>query len=216
MKQALIQDAYYAVIESDEELAVKVLERAADENIDIWEILDKGFFKGLDEIGEKFEAGEIFLPELVFAAGVMEAVIDKINKDFQTDGDIDSKLKMVMATVEGDVHDIGKAICILFLKFQGIDVCDLGNSVATEKIIDKAEAMGADIIGLSSMMTTTMKEQEALENRLRQRNIRNKYITMVGGAPVTQTWADKISADIYTENAYECGRRAADCKKNPI
>ena len=216
MKQKLIEDAYYSIVEADEELAVKVLDEAVAEGIPVWEILEKGFFKGMEEVGDKFEAGEVFLPELVFAAEVMETVIDKIDKEFLEKKDELSKIKMVIATVEGDVHDIGKAICMSFLRFQGVQVYDLGRSVAVDEIIDRAEKIRADIIGISSMMTTTMKGQEALEKRLRQKNIRNKYITMVGGAPVTQAWAEKISADIYTENAYECSQKAVTCKKKQI
>ena len=216
MKQKLIEDAYYSIVEADAELAVKVLDETVAEGVPVWEILEKGFFKGMEEVGDEFEAGEVFLPELVFAAEVMETVIDKIDKEFLEKKDELSKLKMVIATVEGDVHDIGKAICMSFLRFQGVQVYDLGRSVSVDEIIDRAEKIRADIIGISSMMTTTMKGQEALEKRLRQKNIRNKYITMVGGAPVTQAWAEKISADIYTENAYECSQKAVSCKKDKI
>ena len=216
MKQKLIEDAYYSIVEADEELAVKVLDETVAEGVPVWEILEKGFFKGMEEVGDEFEAGEVFLPELVFAAEVMETVIDKIDKEFLEKKDELSKLKMVIATIEGDVHDIGKAICMSFLRFQGVQVYDLGRSVSVDEIIDRAEKIRADIIGISSMMTTTMKGQEALEKRLRQKNIRNKYITMVGGAPVTQAWAEKISADIYTENAYECSQKAVSCKKDKI
>ncbi len=213
MKQKLIEDAYYSVIETDEDLAVKVLDEADAEGVSVWEILEKGFFKGMEEVGSRFEAGEVFLPELVFASEVMEIVIDKIDREFIEKADKQSKLRMVMATVEGDVHDIGKAICMSFLKSQGVQVYDLGRSVAVDEIIDEAEKIHADIIGVSSMMTTTMKGQEALEKRLRQKNIRNRYILMVGGAPVTQAWAEKISGDIYTEDAYECSLKAIECQK---
>ena len=214
MKQKLIEDAYYSIIENDEELAVDVIDKAIAEDIPVWEILEEGFFKGMEAKGEAFESGEIFLPELVFAAEVMEAVINKIDKDIMKDKWKASTIKMVIATVEGDVHDIGKAICISFLRAQGVQVYDLGRPIPVEKIIEGAEKMNADIIGVSSMMTTTMQGQAELEKKLRQRNKRGKYVIMIGGAPVTQAWADKISADIYTEDAYECSQRAVELKND--
>ena len=115
-----------------------------------------------------------------------------------------------MATVEGDVHDIGKGICCSILKTKGIEVFDLGRDVASELIVDKAEELGVKIIGLSALVTTTMGAQEAVIKILEERGIRDKYKVMIGGAPVTTRYANKIGADAYTEDAVECAEKALE------
>ncbi|HED24547.1 MAG TPA: dimethylamine corrinoid protein 3 [Firmicutes bacterium] len=111
--------------------------------------------------------------------------------------------KMVFATVEGDVHDIGKGIAVALIQTQGVEVIDLGRDVPVDKIIEEAEKHGAKVIGTSALLTTTMPSQEKLEEELRKRGLREKYRTIIGGAPCTQRWADKIGADAYAEDAAE-------------
>ena len=110
---------------------------------------------------------------------------------------------MIFATVEGDVHDIGKGIAIAMIQTQGVEVIDLGRDVPVDKIIEEAEKHGAGVIGTSALLTTTMPNQEKLEKVLREHGLRDKYKTIVGGAPCTQRWADKIGADAYAEDAAE-------------
>ncbi|MEG1478815.1 MAG: cobalamin-dependent protein, partial [Clostridiales bacterium] len=117
---------------------------------------------------------------------------------------------MVMATVEGDVHDIGKGIVVSMIKTQGIDVIDLGRDVPISTIIAKAEEFNANIIGTSALLTTTLGEQKKLEEKLKDAGLKSKYKTMVGGAPATQRWADRIGADAYAEDAAEAVNKALE------
>jgi trimethylamine corrinoid protein len=118
------------------------------------------------------------------------------------------KGKIVIGTVEGDIHDIGKTIVVSLLKANGFEVYDLGRDIPTEKFIEKADEVGADIIGTSALLTTTMEGQRKLEAALKGKGLKGKYQTMVGGAPVTQRWADRIGADAYAEDAGEAVKKA--------
>jgi trimethylamine corrinoid protein len=118
------------------------------------------------------------------------------------------KGKIVIGTVEGDIHDIGKTIVVSLLKANGFEVYDLGRDIPTDKFIEKADEVGADIIGTSALLTTTMEGQRKLEAALKSKGLKGKYKTMVGGAPVTQRWADRIGADAYAEDAGEAVKKA--------
>ncbi|MEG0391777.1 MAG: cobalamin-dependent protein [Anaerovoracaceae bacterium] len=208
-REDLMREAFDAIVEADEDAAQDVMDRGAAEGITAVELLQEGFSKGMNELGDRFGRGEVFLPELIFATEVMKLVTDAVDAELEAKGEeAAEKGKMIMATVEGDVHDIGKGICVSMLKSCGLDVYDLGREVPADVIIAKAEEIGADIIGTSALLTTTMVVQQEIENKLKEQGIREKYKTMVGGSPITQRWADKIGADAYTEDASECCQRA--------
>ena len=166
------------------------------------ELLTEGFSAGIRELGDLFGMGEIFLPELIYSTEVMKKVTADIEGKLNIT-DRPKKGKMVIGTVAGDVHDIGKGIVCSLVKSNGIEVYDLGREVSAEAFVDKAEEVGADFIGSSALLTTTMTEQKRIEEILKERGLRDKYKTMVGGAPVTKRWADKIGADAYCEDAAE-------------
>lgn len=204
-REELMKKAFDAIVEADEDMATEVLDAGAAEGITAVELLQEGFSKGMNELGDQFGRGEIFLPELIFATEVMKVVTDRVDEELAAKGDgAAEKGKVVMGTVEGDVHDIGKGICVSMLKASGLDVYDLGREVPVDTFIEKAEEVGADIIGTSALLTTTMTVQKDLEETLKERGLRDKYITMVGGSPVTQRWAEKIGATAYSEDASEC------------
>lgn len=204
-REELMKKAFDAIVEADEDMATEVLDAGAAEGITAVELLQEGFSKGMNELGDQFGRGEIFLPELIFATEVMKVVTDRVDEELSAKGDgAVEKGKVVMGTVEGDVHDIGKGICVSMLKASGLDVYDLGREVPVDTFIAKAEEVGADIIGTSALLTTTMTVQKDLEETLKERGLRDKYITMVGGSPVTQRWAEKIGATAYSEDASEC------------
>lgn len=204
-REELMQKAFDAVVDTDEEMAAEVLDEAAAQGISAVELLQEGFSKGMNELGEQFGRNEIFLPELIFATEVMKVVTDRVDEELAEKGEKSvNKGTIVMATVEGDVHDIGKGICVSMLKAAGFEVYDLGREVPAETIINKAEEVNADIIGTSALLTTTMVVQQQMEEILAERGIKGKYKTMVGGAPVTEKWAEKIGADGYSEDATEC------------
>lgn len=205
VKEELLKKAFDAIIEADEDEAMESMDIAADMGVDSLELLTDGFSAGMNYLGEQFAEGEVYLPELIFASEVMKAVTDRIEEEMAASGTkIENKGKVVIGTVEGDVHDIGKGICASLLKTSGFDVYDMGHEVPMADMIAKAEEVGADIIGTSALLTTTMQQQQILEDMLKEKGLRDKYKTMIGGAPVSHEWAKTIGADAYTDNATEC------------
>ncbi|WP_148136250.1 methyltransferase cognate corrinoid protein [Candidatus Formimonas warabiya] len=206
-KEAIFQEAQEAILKCDAPKAVAVAKQALAEGLDPVEVLSKGFSTGIQRIGDLFGRGEVFLPELILSAQVMKeatAVLDAAMQGSQAQ----KKGKMLIATVEGDVHDIGKGIVVSLVKTQGIEVIDLGREVPVAKIMEKAVEYSVDIIGTSALLTTTITEQKKLEDALRKEGLRDRFKTMVGGAPCTQRWADRIGADAYAEDAAEAVTKA--------
>ncbi|MDR0519971.1 MAG: corrinoid protein [Clostridiales Family XIII bacterium] len=199
-KEALYQKAADTIIESDEDAALAIVQEAESEGVDLIELLSKGFSVGMREVGDKFGMGELFLPELIFASEVMKTVTTEIES--KMDGEaVQKKGVFVLGTVAGDVHDIGKGIVASLLKTNGVEVHDIGREVPAEEFVAKAKELNADFIGSSALLTTTMTEQKAIEELIEKEGMKGKVKTLVGGAPVTQRWADKIGADAYCEDA---------------
>ncbi|WP_227018931.1 cobalamin B12-binding domain-containing protein [Sinanaerobacter chloroacetimidivorans] len=211
-KEELIRIAHHTIMDADEEKAVQVIEDALEEGLDLIEILQEGFAEGNREVGELFENGQLSLPELIFSTEVMKKVIDLVEAHTGM-GKEKVKGKVLIATVDGDVHEIGKGMVASTMKSYGIEVIDIGREVPVETIIEKAEEYGVDIIGTSALLTSTLKEQKKLEDALREMGLRNKYKTMVGGAPCTLRWAKRIGADAYSEDAVEAAKKALELLK---
>jgi trimethylamine corrinoid protein len=199
-KEALYKEAADTIIESDEDAALAVLAKAEAEGADLIELLSQGFSVGMREVGDRFGMGELFLPELIFASEVMKTVTTEIESKMPGDA-IQKKGVMVLGTVAGDVHDIGKGIVASLLKTNGVEVHDIGREVPAADFVEKAKELGADFIGSSALLTTTMTEQKEIEALVEKEGLKGKVKTLVGGAPVTQRWADKIGADAYCEDA---------------
>jgi len=196
----LFYQARKAVTDADQDLVKSVVEQALAEGIDPAELLEQGFVPGIAEVGEKFENEEIFLPALFMSSKAMKIAADLCNKAINSD-QIISKGVVVLGTVKGDIHDIGKSIVGSFLTASGFTIHDMGRDVSSEAFIDKAIEVNADVIATSSLLTTTMKAQAELEEILTERSLKGKIKTIVGGVPVNQAWADKIKADGYAEDA---------------
>ncbi len=208
-KDDILKEAIAAIVNGDESQALEVAKKAIAEGYDPTEILTDGFSAGIRQVGDLFGKGQVFLPELMLSAAIMKNVSVIFDEALAQSGQIAGKKgTMIMATVEGDVHDIGKGIVISLIKTQGIEVIDLGRDVPVATIIEKAEAFDADLIGTSALLTTTLVEQKKLEDKLKQNDLKKKYKTMVGGAPATQRWADRIGADAYAEDAAEAVNQA--------
>ena len=211
-KMELIAEARQTILDADEEKALQLIAAAADEQIDMIELVQEGFAVGNSAVGDLFESGKLSLPELIFSTEVMKKVLEVVealpglNKETV-------KGRVLIATVDGDVHDIGKGMVASTMKSYGIDVIDIGREVPVDTIIEKAEEYQVDIIGTSALLTSTLKEQKKLEERLRELGIRDKYKTMVGGAPCTMRWANRIGADAYTEDAVEAAKKALEILK---
>lgn len=205
----IIQTAIDSILEIDEDKASQALEDGKSNGITAVELLQEGFSQGMSELGDKFAEGEAFLPELIFASEVMKIATDAVDEELSSGSQIAEKVgTVVIGTVEGDVHDIGKGICVSMLKANGFDVYDLGREVSAETFVEKAVEYNADIIASSALLTTTMPVQREIEEVLESKGLKGKIKTMVGGAPVTKEWADKIGATAYSEDAVDCCRVA--------
>jgi len=205
--ETILQEAKESILKCDKNKAVAVANQALAEGLDPVEVLSKGFSEGIQKLGDLFGRGEVFLPELILSAEVMKEATAILEAAIQTKG-AQKKGKMLIATVEGDVHDIGKGIVVSLVKTQGIEVIDLGREIPVPTIIEKATEYNVDIIGTSALLTTTITEQKKLEDVLRKEGLRDRFKTMVGGAPCTQRWADRIGADAYAEDAAEAVNKA--------
>jgi trimethylamine corrinoid protein len=194
----IYQEAIDAIVSSDRAAAEDVATRALAQGLAPGDIMQNGFVKGIQEVGDLFESGEVFLPELMMAADAMAGATEVCNAALEGEAAA-SKGIVVIGTVQGDVHDIGKAIVIAYLKANGYDVTDLGRDVSAATFITKAKELNADIIGMSALLTTTMEEQRKVIKTIKEESL--PYKTVVGGAPCTQRWADQIGADAYAEDA---------------
>ena len=169
---------------------------------------------GMTEVGIMFERGKLFLPHVLSAAQGMKSAMEILGPELKKSGDVSTKRASVaMGTVEGDVHDIGKSICSTMLQCAGFDVHDLGRDVPNGAFMNEIKKGGCTMIGMSALMTTTMTMQKAMIELLKAEGIRKKIIVMVGGAPVTQAYADKIGADIYGNTATETVGKAKAINK---
>jgi trimethylamine corrinoid protein len=200
----IYQEAAQAIVSSDRAAAEEVATRALAEGIAPADIMQNGFVRGIQEVGELFESGELFLPELMMSADAMAGATEVTNAALEG-GAAEAKGRIVIGTVQGDVHDIGKAIVIAYLKANGYEVTDLGRDVPAAAFIARAKEEHADVIGMSALLTTTMEEQRKVIRAITDEGL--AYKTVVGGAPCTQRWADQIGADAYAEDASDGVRK---------
>jgi len=188
----------------DSDAAVAAAEEAVAAGLDLLEAMEKGFANPIRELGESFHRMEIFLPELTLGADAMKAGVEVLEKALDEQGGrIEKKAIVVIGTVEGDIHDIGKSVVATLLHANGYEVHDLGIDLPATRIIEAAESHGADVIALSALLSTTMLYQRDAIELLRNKGLRDKYYVLVGGAPVTQAWADEIGADGFSHDAFE-------------
>jgi corrinoid protein of di/trimethylamine methyltransferase len=191
-----------AIVEGDKEEAAALAKEAIAKKLDLNEVIEKGYIPGIQKVGELWEKGEYFLPELITSAECMKAAMELLQSELEKAHlAVKSLGKVVIGTVEGDIHDIGKNLVSSILSANGFAVTDLGADVKLEKFIDTAEREKADLICLSALLTTTMLGQKKLIELLKGRNLYGRFKVMVGGAPVNQKWAEAIGADGYAENA---------------
>lgn len=194
-----------AILDGDEELAKELAETALRENMDLTRVMNDGFLMGIQKVGERYQAGDFFLPELVCSADAMKAALEVLTPALKKSSGKEGIAKgyVVIATVEGDVHDIGKKIVAAMLTAAGYDVFDLGIDVPAEKIVDTVLERKPDILGLSALLTTTMQEQKKVIALLESGNLRDQVKVIIGGAPVSARWAELIHADGYSDNAVD-------------
>lgn len=192
-----------AIVKLDKEKAIELANKAINEDMNLLEVIEKGFGEGIRRIGELWEEGEFFLPELMLGGTIMQESLKILIPHLKNQGDKVSSGIVVIATIEGDIHSIGKTIVATMLSANGFEVYDLGADIAAEKIVETAIEKQANIIGVSALLTTTMFRQKKVIELLESKGIRNKFKVIIGGAPVTPSWVNESGADGYADNAVE-------------
>ena len=199
-----------AIVNLDEEKAINLANKAINEDIDLLKVIENGYAAGIRRVGELWEEGEYFLPELMKGAQIMQNCIDIIIPHLQKGSERVNLGTVVIATIEGDIHSIGKTIVATMLRAYGFEVFDLGADVPAEKIIDVAVEKNADIIGVSALLTTTMIGQKKVVEILKEKGLNDKFKVILGGAPITKTWTEECGADGFAANAVDAVNVAKD------
>lgn len=202
MPQELYLQLSMAVIDGDEELVVSLTQQALDQRLNPLEVVNEGLTPGMDIVGEKFGCGEFFLPHLVMAGKSMQAALVLLEPALKASGLARETLgTVVIGTVTGDIHEIGKSLVATMLTANGFVVHDLGVDVPVSKFVESVRETGADLLGLSALLTTTMGVQRRVIDELTEAGLRDRVKVMVGGSPVSAQWAQEIGADGYAEDA---------------
>ncbi len=196
----VIQELYESVISGNAELTEEKVQAALDSGSEPSVILNEGMISAMAEVGERFEKGEFFVPEMLISARAMQFGLSILKPQLQ-DGDLASKGKVVLGTVKGDLHDIGKNLVSMMMEGAGFQVLDLGTDVPAVQFLEIVQETGADIVAMSALLTTTMPSMKDVIDALEDTGIRDKVKVIIGGAPVTESYAEKIGADGYAADA---------------
>jgi trimethylamine corrinoid protein len=198
-----------SITDGEAEQAAELAKQSIEQGIDPLDAINKGFVMGVNYVGEQFSCGNMYLPELVMAGEAMKSAVAVLEPELARRGTERKMLgKVVLCTVEGDIHEIGKTLVGTMLSATGFQVFDMGVDVPVMKVVEKAREVGADIVALSALLTTTMVHQKDVVEALEDIGLRSKVKVMVGGAPVTQEWVKQIGADGYSEDAIGAARIA--------
>jgi corrinoid protein of di/trimethylamine methyltransferase len=202
MSNQLYDKMAQSIIDGDSDVAVELAQQAIAQGIDPLDAITQGFVAGVNQVGEAFGCGQAFLPELVMAGEAMKAAVAALEPEMARRGTQRQVLgKVVLATVEGDIHEIGKSLVGTMLSASGFQVYDLGVDVPSADIAGKVREVGANLVALSALLTTTMVKQREVIEVLTKEGLRAQVKVLVGGAPVTREWVQKIGADGYSEDA---------------
>ena len=195
-----LSELYDAILTGNAPKAEEVTKAALEEKTDPTELLGKYMIPAMDEVGKRFECNEYFVPELLIAARAMKVAMALMAPALAEAG-AEPAGRVVIGTVQGDLHDIGKNLVASMLEGAGFDVVDLGVDVSPDKFIEAAQEQEGSLVALSALLTTTMTQMKAVVEKLETDGVRDKYKVMIGGAPITQQYADEIGADGYSDNA---------------
>jgi corrinoid protein of di/trimethylamine methyltransferase len=206
MKEVPMSEEIYgklaqAVIDGEPEDAVEVAQEALDQGLDPLACINEGLSPGIDRVGELFATGEYFLPDLIMGGDAMKAALTILEPALAGDQEREILARVVLGTVAGDLHEIGKTLVGTMLTANGFQVTDIGVDKTSADFVDAVRESGATLIGASALLTTTMLQQQKLVDALEEAGLREQVKVMIGGAPVTETWAEQIGADGYAEDA---------------
>jgi dimethylamine corrinoid protein len=191
----------------DEEGAAIIARECLENGISAYEAIDKGLAVGMNRAGQLYEEEEYYIPELIMCSDAMYSGLEVLKPHLEK-SETENKIKVVIGVVQGDTHDIGKNLVKIMMETEGFEVIDLGRDIPPKDFVNKAKEVEASIIVLSTLMTTTMKGMAEVINLLKEEGIREKVTVMVGGGPISQGFADKIGADLYTINASQASKTA--------
>jgi corrinoid protein of di/trimethylamine methyltransferase len=198
----ILQNLAAAILSGSKDSALTWAEKGLQSGIKPLELISGGLTVGLDEVGNKFECGEYYLPDMMLAAEAMSAVLELLAPQLEQERDKTAQtVNVVIGTVKGDLHSIGKDIVIMMLKAAGMEIIDLGVDVPADKFVRSVADNGAEVLGISALMTTTIQEQKKIIDLLTEQGLREKVKIIVGGAPLSEEWALKIGADAYAADA---------------
>lgn len=201
-KQDILAKLSASIMDQDRKAAMPLVEEALSAGVPPMEILNNSLVSALQGLGTLFAEEEVFLPELLLAADIVTEIMNKLFERFaKEETSVKKKGKVLLATVEGDVHDIGKSLVGMIMNASGYEIVDAGKDVPNKKLIDMVNELHPDIVGLSSLLATTMPAQKEFIEMAKEAGIREQIKVMVGGAPVSREWADKIGADGFSEDA---------------
>jgi corrinoid protein of di/trimethylamine methyltransferase len=195
-----LKELYEAVVSGNAKATQAITQQALADGVDPLKLVNEYMVPAMDEVGRRFEANEYFVPELLISARAMKASLELIRPLLVARGDKPVG-RVAIGTVKGDLHDIGKNLVASLLEGGGFEVIDLGVNVTPEKFIETVNAKQANIVAMSALLTTTMPSMKTTIDALKQAGVRNKVKVLIGGAPITQKYADEIGADGYSENA---------------
>jgi corrinoid protein of di/trimethylamine methyltransferase len=207
LKENLLKELSDSVVDMDEDKTVELAKLCIEKEISAYEGIEKGLSDGMNRAGQLYEEGEYYIPELLMCSDAMYSGIN-ILKPHLEKSETDNRYKVVIGVVQGDTHDIGKNLVKIMMETEGFEVIDLGRDVAPKAFVEKAKEVGASIIALSTLMTTTMEGMEEVIKLLEEENLRDKIKVMIGGGPISQSFADKIGADAYTTDASKAAKFA--------
>ncbi|KXB00676.1 hypothetical protein AKJ41_03855 [candidate division MSBL1 archaeon SCGC-AAA259O05] len=198
-----------SIMDGDEERTIEVVDRLLESGEDPEKIIDEGIVPSMRAVGEKFDSGEYFIPDMLVSADASQAALEKLEPLLSTES-AEKSDKAVFATVQGDQHDIGKNLAIMTFKGAGYRVKDLGTDVSPEEVVEAVKEFNADVVGLSALLTTTMEVQREVIEVLDGDGVRDEVLVAVGGAPVTEEYADDIGADVYGDSPFEALNKLDD------
>ncbi len=200
-KAEYMEKAAQCVVDADEDAVKQLARDYLDQGFEPLDMIEQGLSEGIRKLGDLFDRGEVFLPHLIIASEAMTAAVAILEQSLPEDQAGKKLARVVLGTIEGDVHDIGKGIVATMLRVYGFEVFDLGRDVPIDTFVEKAKEVDAQVVGTSALMTTTMAGQKALEKALKEAGMRDNLTTMVGGAATTEHWAAKIGANFWAESA---------------